>query len=223
LEVTLNKRAACAIGSSRTIEDCPQHFVAMIGYDILQSTVGLGVVCLCGKTTTLLLLQLVTIVTATASDINTANQPTPTLAPSISSSSNPTAKPKVTTTATSDSQISNSDIAEADGPRLPFGDINVVVVTDVHSWVAGHGEKEPKLDADYGDILSFVQHLKTHFLQNEPERDLWFVMNGDWIDGTGLAMNRDPSHLIPLLEKMPWDALNVGNHELYEREGESLC
>ena len=28
-------------------------------------------------------------------------------------------------------------------------------------------------------------------------------------------MNGDPSHLIPLLEKMPWDAVNIGNHELY--------
>ena len=40
-------------------------------------------------------------------------------------------------------------------------------------------------------------------------------MNGDWIDGTGLAMNGDPKHLIPILEKMPYDAINVGNHELY--------
>src|SRR3569623_1870504 len=33
--------------------------------------------------------------------------------------------------------------------------------------------------------------------------------------GLALAINGDPSHLIPLLEKMPWDAINVGNHELY--------
>jgi 2',3'-cyclic-nucleotide 2'-phosphodiesterase (5'-nucleotidase family) len=42
--------------------------------------------------------------------------------------------------------------------------------------------------------------------------DLWFVVNGDWIDGTGLAMDGDPSYLIPILEKMPFDLLNVGNH-----------
>ncbi|KAL7581205.1 hypothetical protein ACA910_005989 [Epithemia clementina (nom. ined.)] len=42
-------------------------------------------------------------------------------------------------------------------------------------------------------------------------------MNGDWIDGTGLAMNGDPSALVPVLEKMPWDAVNVGNHELYRK------
>lgn len=28
-------------------------------------------------------------------------------------------------------------------------------------------------------------------------------------------MNGDATHLTPLLEKMPWDAVNVGNHELY--------
>ncbi|KAI2510929.1 hypothetical protein MHU86_3550 [Fragilaria crotonensis] len=39
-------------------------------------------------------------------------------------------------------------------------------------------------------------------------------MNGDFTDGTGLSAY-PPSHLTPILEKMPWDALNIGNHELY--------
>jgi 2',3'-cyclic-nucleotide 2'-phosphodiesterase (5'-nucleotidase family) len=101
-------------------------------------------------------------------------------------------------------------------PNLPFGDINVLVLTDVHSWVGGHGEKEPHLNADYGDVLSFYERLKEYTEQSG--KDLWFVVNGDWIDGTGLAHNGDPSKLIPLLEKMPWDALNIGNHELYKKE-----
>lgn len=107
-------------------------------------------------------------------------------------------------------------IASSMSPNLPFGDINVVVLTDVHSWLGGHGDKEPYLDADYGDVLSFYEHLKEDALIHG--RDLWFVVNGDWIDGTGLATQGDPSKLIPLLEKMPWDALNVGNHELYRKE-----
>ena len=41
-------------------------------------------------------------------------------------------------------------------------------------------------------------------------------MNGDWIDGTGLSIDGDPSTLIPLLEKMPFDVINTGNHELYK-------
>jgi 2',3'-cyclic-nucleotide 2'-phosphodiesterase (5'-nucleotidase family) len=101
-------------------------------------------------------------------------------------------------------------------PNLPLGDVNVVVVTDVHSWVGGHRDKEPKSDADYGDVLSFVEHLKRYGLANRI--DVWFVMNGDWIDGTGLAINGDASKLVPILENMPYDAMNVGNHELYRNQ-----
>jgi 2',3'-cyclic-nucleotide 2'-phosphodiesterase (5'-nucleotidase family) len=92
-------------------------------------------------------------------------------------------------------------------PQLPFGDINVIVVTDVHSWVGGHGKNEDAYNANYGHLLSFYERLKEYC--NDSGRDLWFVMNGDWIDGTGLAANGDPSHLVPLLEKMPWDVVNV--------------
>jgi hypothetical protein len=97
-------------------------------------------------------------------------------------------------------------------PNLPFGDVNVVVLTDVHSWIGGHGRKEPHLDADYGDVVSFYERLKAYC--EETDKDLWFVMNGDWIDGTGLSLDGDPSHLIPLLEKMPWDVVNVRIHTL---------
>ena len=92
-------------------------------------------------------------------------------------------------------------------PLLPFNDINVLIVTDVHSWLGGQAGA-----ADYGDVLSFYERL-----QEAVGHDLYFVMNGDWIDGTGLAMNGDPSYLVPLIEKMPFDVTNVGNHELYQR------
>ena len=107
-------------------------------------------------------------------------------------------------------------------PNLPLGDINLVVLTDTHSWLGGHGEKEDN-DINYGDVLSFYQILGDQVRsieESDPDKhkhDLFFVMNGDWIDGTGLAMNGDPSHLIPLLRRMPWDAVNVGNHELFKR------
>jgi len=107
--------------------------------------------------------------------------------------------------------------------NLPLGDINVVVLTDVHSWVGGHGAKE-SYDANYGDVLSFYQRLQEQMKAlrlSDPEKhqhDLWIVNNGDWIDGTGLAMNGDPSYLVPILEKMPWDVVNVGNHELYDKD-----
>jgi 2',3'-cyclic-nucleotide 2'-phosphodiesterase (5'-nucleotidase family) len=127
-------------------------------------------------------------------------------------------------------------------PQLPFGDINVVVLTDVHSWLASHRRQEPHMDADLGDILSFWERLKAHC--DGHDMDLFFgkntmvqmveivfclgktheaflifisaVNNGDFVHGTGLSqMPGNPSYLIPLLEKMPYDAVNCGNHELY--------
>lgn len=101
-------------------------------------------------------------------------------------------------------------------PDLPLGVINVLVLTDVHSWVAGHGRQEEKLNADYGDVLSFYENLKAYCDEND--QDLWFVSNGDFVDGTGLSIPGDPSSLIPVLQKMPLDALTCGNHELYIEE-----
>jgi len=97
---------------------------------------------------------------------------------------------------------------------LPFGEINVLVMTDVHSWVGGHGHNSPHQNVDYGSVLSFYQRLKEYCRIHN--HDLWFVNNGDWIDGTGLAINGNIESLVPILEKMPWDAMNVGNHELYQ-------
>jgi hypothetical protein len=109
-------------------------------------------------------------------------------------------------------------------PTLPFGDINLIVLTDVHSWVGGHGDNEGpnNLDVSYGDVVSFYERLKEHCGSSSSSStsdndcgDLWLVQNGDWIDGTGLATDGDPSALVPLLEKVPFDVLNTGNHELY--------
>mgnify|MGYP003866574079 CR=1 FL=1 len=107
-------------------------------------------------------------------------------------------------------------VASPDVVDLPFGDINVLVLTDTHSWVGGHSTNEPQHNADYGDILSFYQRLHAHCQRHN--MDLWFVVNGDWIDGTGLSLNNDISYLTPILEHMPWDAVNVGNHELERSE-----
>ena len=99
---------------------------------------------------------------------------------------------------------------------LPFGDVNVLVLTDVHSWIAGHERHESELNVDYGDVLSFYQYLK-EYIQKYNQGDLLLVMNGDFMDGTGLS-TEPPTHLTPLLEQMPWDLINMGNHELYFNE-----
>ena len=98
---------------------------------------------------------------------------------------------------------------------LPLGDINVVVVTDVHSWVGGHGVHDSKLNADYGDVLSFFQELKASAATLN--KDVFFVMNGDIVDGTGLS-TVPPHHLLPIIQQMPFSAVNIGNHELYHNQ-----
>jgi len=98
-------------------------------------------------------------------------------------------------------------------PDLPFGDINIIVLTDVHSFVGGHPHEEDR-NADLGDVLSFYQHVKAYC--DSQGADLWFFMNGNWVRGTGLAMDGNATMLVPLIEEMPWDAVNLGNDEAYK-------
>jgi len=95
-------------------------------------------------------------------------------------------------------------------PPLVLQDINFIIVTDVHSWVAGHIHNET-LDANYGDVVSFYELLQKRSV--EERKDLFFFMNGDFVDGTGFSIDA-PTYLTPILKKIPWDALNIGNHEL---------
>lgn len=96
-------------------------------------------------------------------------------------------------------------------PDLPWSDINLLVITDDHSWIGGHGRKDSYLNADFGEVLSFYQRLKAYC--ERTNKDLYLVMNGDWIDGTGLSLDGDISHIVPLIQKMPFDVVNTGNHE----------
>jgi len=96
---------------------------------------------------------------------------------------------------------------------LPFGDINVIILTDVHSFVGGHSSvHEPNLNADYGHVLSFFQHVQNEI--GAVNGNVFLVNNGDFMDGTGLTTN-PPSELVGILKHMPWNAINIGNHELY--------
>jgi hypothetical protein len=108
-----------------------------------------------------------------------------------------------------------------------LNDVNIVVLTDVHSWVAGHGRHEPYLNADSGDILSWYQHFQEAIIaaaaHNDDEaaaadkKDLFFVMDGDFVDGTGLSQV-PPRRLVPILQHMPFSAINLGNHEIYHNK-----
>ena len=100
---------------------------------------------------------------------------------------------------------------------LPWNDVNILIVTDVHSWIAGHvhPDHQPALDATYGDVLSLYTHLSS--AATKGGRDLFFVQNGDLNDGTGFS-RVPPAELVPLLQRLPFDALTTGNHELYKNE-----
>uniref|UniRef100_A0A7S0JF82 Calcineurin-like phosphoesterase domain-containing protein n=1 Tax=Calcidiscus leptoporus TaxID=127549 RepID=A0A7S0JF82_9EUKA len=100
---------------------------------------------------------------------------------------------------------------------LPWSDVNLLVVTDVHSWIAGHKHPDhaPVLDADYGHVLSLFERLASSAAAGG--RDLFLLQNGDLNDGTGYS-RVPPLALVPLLQRLPFAALTTGNHELYKNE-----
>lgn len=108
-----------------------------------------------------------------------------------------------------------SDESSSPELTLSWGKVNLVILTDVHSWIAGHGRHESNMNVDYGDVLSFVERLHRYVDSQEDDMDLYLVMNGDFMDGTGLS-TRPPKYLTPLLKQMPFDVVNLGNHELYD-------
>jgi hypothetical protein len=103
-----------------------------------------------------------------------------------------------------------------------LGDVNILVTTDVHSWLDGHVHLDQsygqpaRTDATFGDVVSLLEHVRAAAAAHG--RDVWFFDNGDVIDGTGLSAATPVagSAVFPLLAAMPYDALNLGNHELYQ-------
>lgn len=117
--------------------------------------------------------------------------------------------------------LSAASVAAAAGEaptRVALGDLNLVVTTDIHAWIEGR-EHEPHLNATLGHAISFLEQLRT--LGRQAKKDVFFFDNGDINDGTGLSAVA-PDHVAylgQLLQSAPYDALNVGNHELYTRNG----
>lgn len=92
--------------------------------------------------------------------------------------------------------------------------VNLLHLTDVHSFIAGN--RHEGIDSDYGDLLSFIGHM--HDLADERGVDLFVVNTGDIVDGTGMS-DATPiagEFLTPILQMIPYDAMTIGNHELYE-------
>ena len=104
---------------------------------------------------------------------------------------------------------------------LQLGDINLFVVTDVHSFIASHFHADglcgaKRCDADFGTLSSFIARVRER--ADEEQKDVFVFDNGDVVDGTGLsaATKIDGGAVYPLLTALPLDALNCGNHELYQ-------
>ena len=118
------------------------------------------------------------------------------------------------------------------GQALQWGDINILQVTDVHSYISGHRHNDSTVntgygpewgdiatapqDADYADLLATIEHLKHQAAA--AGKSLFVFNSGDVVDGTGIS-NLSPTNgefLTPLLREIPFDALTIGNHELYQ-------
>ena len=106
--------------------------------------------------------------------------------------------------------------ATATAAALNFSDVNLLVTTDMHAWVEGRAH-QPHLNATIADMVSMFVRLKAAAAAQG--RDVFLFDNGDINDGTGLSAtaSNHVDYLAPLLRQVPYDALNCGNHELYQR------
>ncbi|KAG1775218.1 Metallo-dependent phosphatase-like protein [Suillus placidus] len=104
---------------------------------------------------------------------------------------------------------------------LVWGDLNVIHTTDTHGWLLGHQKlswAEPYYSGDLGEFFSFVTHMKQVAIDKDV--DLLLIDSGDLHDGTGLSDGYplggvDAYESNKFLERLPYDLMTIGNHELY--------
>lgn len=79
----------------------------------------------------------------------------------------------------------------------------------MQGWVEGH-IKEPSYSADWGDVCSFVQHMRDR--ARKEGRDLLLVDTGDLHDGTGLSDTTVPDGKITdeIFKHLDYDLLSIG-------------
>ncbi|KAI0597982.1 Ser/Thr protein phosphatase family protein [Biscogniauxia sp. FL1348] len=97
---------------------------------------------------------------------------------------------------------------------LEWGQLNFLHTTDTHGWLEGH-LKEGNYGADWGDFVTFSTHFK-HQAGNMGV-DILLVDTGDLHDGAGLsdATSPDGEISMKIFDKVDYDLLAIGNHELY--------
>ncbi|KAK8024199.1 Secreted protein [Apiospora rasikravindrae] len=98
---------------------------------------------------------------------------------------------------------------------LEWGQINFLHTTDTHGWHGGHLQ-EPQYSADWGDYVSFAEHMKKK--ADEQGVDLLLIDTGDRIEGNGLYDASDPKgkYTSDVFRQQPLDVICTGNHELYQ-------
>ncbi|KAI1877996.1 uncharacterized protein JN550_000178 [Neoarthrinium moseri] len=114
-------------------------------------------------------------------------------------------------------QPSASNASYGPTRELEWGQLNFLHTTDTHGWLEGH-LKEGNYGADWGDFVSFSKYMKQK--AREIGVDLLLVDTGDLHDGAGLSDATTPDGAVSnnVFEKVDYDLLTIGNHELYVAE-----
>ncbi|ORY67412.1 calcineurin-like phosphoesterase [Pseudomassariella vexata] len=100
---------------------------------------------------------------------------------------------------------------------LEWGQINFLHTTDTHGWHGGHLQ-EPQYSADWGDYVSFAEHMKKK--ADDQGVDLLLIDTGDRIEGNGLYDASDPKgkYTYDIFSEQSIDVICTGNHELYQAD-----
>lgn len=107
---------------------------------------------------------------------------------------------------------------------LVWGKLNFLHTTDTHGWHGGHLQ-ESQYSADWGDYVSFAEHMRQKADDNGV--DLLLVDTGDRVEGNGLYDASSPKgkYYYDIYREQRVDILSTGNHELYHAstaDGEHL-
>jgi 2',3'-cyclic-nucleotide 2'-phosphodiesterase (5'-nucleotidase family) len=93
--------------------------------------------------------------------------------------------------------------------------INFLHTTDTHGWHGGHLQ-EPQYSADWGDYISFSDHLRKR--ADDDGSDLLVIDTGDRVEGNGLydASHPKGKYTSSIFKHQHIDIITAGNHELYQ-------
>lgn len=98
---------------------------------------------------------------------------------------------------------------------LQWAQLNFLHTTDTHGWHGGHLQ-ESQYSADWGDYISFAQHMRAE--ADKRGVDLLLVDTGDRVEGNGLYDASLPKgqYTYDIYKQQDIDIICTGNHELYQ-------